>query len=1385
MPDFAREVLPINLEDEMRQSYLDYAMSVIVGRALPDVRDGLKPVHRRVLFSMHEQGNVWNRAYRKSARVVGDVMGKYHPHGDSAIYDTMVRMAQRFSLRYLLVDGQGNFGCFTGDTAIKLADGTEKTFAELAKLPPNEIFYVYAVDKAGKIVIAEGRHARMTRPNAELLELTLDTGDVVRCTPDHRFMLRDGIYKEAQDLTPGDSLMPGVFDTAPVKPGLNDYLRILQPNLGQYQFVHHLADEFNAQQGLCETQGRFVRHHRNFDRWDNTPPNIQRLTFLDHLHLHAEHLSELWQDPEFREAQRRGVQDYYSEHPEALDERRERFIRQNQDADFRNANGCRTSAGLQRYYADHPEAKTAIAERMRALWQDADYREKMSDALSGIEKRPLSEEEKARVAAIISEKSREMWRDDEKREQIVSAISRALSSETIRKKISRAVKRHWHNPEYRAKFPADHFSRMAHRLWAEPETRAFHREKLARQRDDTGFIEAQRQGVIDSNAQRLLENPGLMRDINGKAVESLRQNWRTPEYRQQVMRRKIAGYVYDLTKQYPDGDITPELYESHRQQNWIPRLSKAVEYFGDFDALVMAGRHYNHRIVAKRLLTERADTYDITVDHHHNFLLACGVFVHNSVDGDPPAAMRYTEVRMMRIADSLLDDLDKDTVDFTPNYDNTEHEPAVLPARFPNLLVNGSSGIAVGMATNIPPHNLREVIDACLALIDNPLTSIEDIMEIVPGPDFPTAGLINGIRGIREAYRTGRGRVVMRARTHTEIQKRSGREAIVVTEIPYQVNKARLLERIAELVKEKKIDGIAQDGLRDESDKDGMRIVIELKRDAHAEVLLNNLFQHTQMQQVFGINMVALVDGRPLTLNLKQILEYFIRHRRDVVTRRTLFELRKARDRSHILEGYAIALANIDEVIATIKASASPADARERLMTRTWPPGAVTGMLARAGAETTRPEELEREFGLSDAGYRLSERQAKAILDLQLQRLTGLEQDKILKEFEEILEKIAALLTILSDPDRLMEVIREELVAIREQFGDDRRTEIQVDHTDLTLEDLITPEELVVTLSHEGYVKAQPISDYQAQKRGGKGKSATSFREEDFIDRIFVANSLDTVLCFSSRGRVYWLKVYELPQAGRSARGRPMVNLLPLEAGERINAMLPVRDYEDGYCVFMATSAGTVKKTPLKDFSRPLSRGIIAIDLREDEVLVGVAITDGRQDLMLFTSAGKAVRFSEDHVRVMGRTAHGVRGVRLQDGQRVISLVVPEPGTVLSVTENGYGKRSRVEDFPTKGRGTQGVIGISTSERNGAQVGAVLVRPGDEIMLITEGGTLIRTSVDQIPVVGRTAQGVKLINLSEGERLVYVERIVALEGDKENGEGNEDSESVVDGDTDM
>ncbi|MCG6863422.1 MAG: DNA gyrase subunit A [Chromatiaceae bacterium] len=839
------------------------------------------------------------------------------------------------------------------------------------------------------------------------------------------------------------------------------------------------------------------------------------------------------------------------------------------------------------------------------------------------------------------------------------------------------------------------------------------------------------------------------------------------------MRKSYLDYAMSVIVGRALPDVRDGLKPVHRRvlyamsvlgNDWNKPYKKSARVVGD-----VIGKYHPHGDTA---------VYDTIVRMAQPFsmryMLVDGQGNFGSVDGDAPAAMRYTEVRMARIAHTLLDDLDKETVDFVPNYDDSEQEPAVLPARFPNLLVNGSAGIAVGMATNIPPHNLTEIVNACLTIIQTPEVSVEELLTLVPGPDFPTAGFINGVRGIREAYRTGRGRVYLRARTHTETEKRSGREAIIVTELPYQVNKARMLERMAELVKEKKLEGIAE--LRDESDKDGMRMVIELKRDHYADVVLNNLYQHTQMQTVFGINMVALVDGQPRLLNLKQMLEYFLRHRRDVVTRRTLFELRKARGRAHVLEGLAVALANIDEVIELIRASSNPAEAKAGLMARVWRPGAVSGMLERAGADQTKPDDLAEGLGLGEDGYRLSETQAQAILDLRLHRLTGLEQGKIINEFEEILQRIADLLDILSSPERLMQVIREELEAIRDQFGDERRTEILIDHLDLTLEDLIAPEDVVVTLSHAGYAKAQPLSQYQAQRRGGKGKSATATKDEDFIDKLFVANSLDTVLCFSSRGKVYWLKVYELPQSGRAARGRSMVNLLPsLEQGERISAVLPIHEYEEGYFVFMATSAGTVKKTPLKDFSRPLSRGIIAIDLQPDEYLVGVAVTDGERDIMLFTSAGKAVRFKEKEVRSMGRTAHGVRGIALEPGQRVISMLVAEPGTVLTVTENGYGKRTAIEDFPVKGRGIKGVLSISTSERNGDQIGAVLVLPDDEIMLITEGGTLVRTTVSEIPVLSRNTQGVKLISVAGGGRLAGVERILALNGDEDGAEEVADS----------
>ena len=784
--------------------------------------------------------------------------------------------------------------------------------------------------------------------------------------------------------------------------------------------------------------------------------------------------------------------------------------------------------------------------------------------------------------------------------------------------------------------------------------------------------------------------------------------------------------------------------------DWNKPYKKSARVVGD-----VIGKYHPHGDTA---------VYDTIVRMAQPFsmryMLVDGQGNFGSVDGDAPAAMRYTEVRMAKIATTLLDDLDKETVDFIPNYDESEQEPAVLPARIPNLLVNGSAGIAVGMATNIPPHNLTEVANACIALVDDPNLDIEALMRLIPGPDFPTAALINGARGIREAYRTGRGRIYVRARVEVEIDEARNKQTIIVNELPYQVNKARMLEKIAELVKERRIEGITE--LRDESDKDGMRVVIELRRGEMAEVVLNNLYQHTQMQSVFGINMVALVDGQPRLLNLKQMLEYFLRHRREVVTRRTLFELRKARERAHVLEGLAVALANIDEVIALIKAAPNPAEAKAGLLARVWTSGVVEAMLQRAGQEASRPDWVTPEFGPTEHGYRLTEVQAQAILDLRLHRLTGLEQEKIIKEYEELLVKIADLLEILHNPDRLMQVIRDELVQVRDQYGDTRRTEILHDHLDLTLEDLITEEDVVVTLSHAGYAKAQPISTYQPQKRGGRGKAAAVAKDEDFIETMFVASTHDTVLCFSSRGKVYWLKVYELPQAGRAARGKPMVNLLPLEKGERINAVLPVREFPEDRFVFMATSSGTVKKTSLVDFSRPRSNGIIAVDLRDNDQLVGVAITDGNQDVMLFSNDGRAVRFSETNVRPMGRTACGVRGIRLAEGQRVISIIIARPGTVLTVTENGYGKRTPVQEYPLKGRGTMGVISIKTTERNGAVVGAALVEDDDEVMLITDGGTLVRTPAAGVSVMGRNTQGVGMIRLSKGEKLVGIERVEYL-----------------------
>ncbi|GFO97971.1 DNA gyrase subunit A [groundwater metagenome] len=963
------KITPINIEVEMKRSYIDYAMSVIVGRALPDVRDGLKPVHRRILYAMNEQGMTHDKPYKKSARIVGDVLGKYHPHGDIAVYDSLVRMVQEFSLRYPLIDGQGNFGCFTGDTKIKLLDGTEKSFEELAGLSPDEIFYVYSVDEKGQIVVGEGKNARITRRSAELIELTIDNGEKVRCTPDHRFMLRDGTYKQAQDITSDDSLMPGYFDTA-------------------------------------------------------------------------------------------------------------------------------------------------------------------------------------------------------------------------------------------------------------------------------------------------------------------------------------------------------------------------LKYFDDFEHLLTAAKNYNHHIMSMRFLDEYADTYDITVDRYHNFLLACGVFVHNSIDGDSAAAMRYTEVRLGKIADEILGDIDKETVDFVPNYDDSLKEPSVLPCKLPNLLINGSTGIAVGMATNMPPHNLGEVIDGITMVIDNPGVEWKELMTAVKGPDFPTSGFIYGRQGIQDAYKSGRGSIKMRARAIIEEVK--NKETIIVNELPYQVNKAKLIEDIAGLVRDKKIAGITD--LRDESDKDGIRVVIEVSRQAQANIILNQLYSHTQLETTFGVINLALVDGRPMVLPLKEIIVQYISHRKQVIIRRSQFELKKAQQRAHILEGLIIALDHIDEVIKLIRASNTPDEARDGLV----------------------------------AKFSLSVEQAKAILDMRLQRLTGLEREKIDAEYGELQKTIAWLKELLASEIIIFAVIKEELADIKARFANKRRTEIIESTGDLVTEDLIPKEDDVITITNSGYIKRIAVDAYKQQRRGGKGVMGMETKEEDFVSDLFIGNTHDYLLFFTDKGKVYWLKVYGIPEAGRQARGTAIVNLLQIEQGEKITAYTPVSGFDEKHFLLMVTKKGTAKKTALSEFSNPRKSGIIAISLEDGDGLVSVKLTDGTKDVVIGTKHGKAIRFNENDVRDMGRGAYGVRGIRLVGDDEVVSTaVVEEISTLLTVTENGYGKRTVFEEYRAMNRGGQGVITIDVSVRNGNVVDIRTVHEDDEIMVTTSKGIIIRVPVSGIRVQGRNTQGVKIMNVGEKDRVVGV---AALAKEEENGE---------------
>ena len=1198
---------------EMQQAYLEYAMSVIVGRALPDVRDGLKPVHRRILYSMHEMGLRPGAKFQKSAKVVGTTMGSYHPHGDSAIYDSLVRMAQDFSLRYPLIEGQGNFGCFTGDTKVKLLDGTVKTFEELSKLPSGEPFYVYSVDKDNGVTIGKASNSRVTKKNAVIIELTLDTGEKVKCTSDHRFMLRDGKYKKAQDLTSIDSLMAGYFDKAFIK-NINDYLRIQQPN-GGFEFVHHIADRYNENNNPnYNTLLRiFVRHHKDFNRWNNSPDNIERVTFKKHAEIHAMQVKNLWRD---------------------------------KGHEFRN-----------------------------------------------------------------------------KHQQ---SMIRAFSSQIVRNKISERSKKLWLDPVYKGKYEENHFSSMAKSLWSNPATKDFHRQKALKQWRETNLKEKFVVGVLRKIKERLKDNPDLMKELAQKAAISLHEKWKDPLYKERVIKSKILGFVNNLLIK-AGNEITPEIYEQERINNGVPGLNKAVKYFDSFQDIINQAKTHNHKIISKRILLEREDVYDITVDKHHNFLLDAGVFVHNSIDADAAAAMRYTECRMSRLSEQLLADIDKETVRFQDNYDSSAKEPTVLPTRIPNLLINGSMGIAVGMATSIPPHNLTEVLDALVCLIDNKDADISDLTQFIKGPDFPTGGIIYNEKDINSAYATGRGPIIMRGQADI-VESKKGYQ-IIVSEIPYQVNKSELIIKMVDLVKGKKIDGIKD--IRDESDRDGMRIAIDLKQDAFPKKVLNQLFKYTELQKAFHFNMLALVDGgtQPQILGLKGLLEKFIDHRREVITRRTKYDLQKAKDRAHILEGLKKALDHIDEIIKIIRASASKEDAFHNLIKK----------------------------------FKFSDKQATAILEMKLQALAGLERKKIDDELKEKMDLIAYLEGLLASPKKILGVIKDEFKEIREKYGDERRTKVIKSALREIGEDELMPEEdSLFMITHSGYIKRMQPDGLKSQKRGGKGLIGMATKEEDVVSQFFMANTHDSLLFFTNSGKVFQTKGYEVPESSRQSKGKAIVNFLNTSPNETIKAVVPIpKDQKGGY-LFMATANGVIKKVDADAFSQVRASGMIAIKLKGSDELGWVLSTSGNDQIMLVTSGGNAIRFKEKDVRPMGRGASGVIGVRMDKDEKVVGADVVPSGVekglkILAVMGNGYGKRTDLKFYKIQGRGGRGIMTAKITPKTGKLVSAhITSEENKELIAVSRKGVVIRTSIDSVSVLGRATQGVRIMRVESGDGLASV-----------------------------
>jgi len=1221
----ADQIKPREITQEMEESYLDYAMSVIVARALPDVRDGLKPVHRRILYTMLEDGLKHNTKFRKSATIVGSALGRYHPHGDVAVYDALVRMAQDFSLRYPLVQGQGNFGCFTKDTKVKLCDGRSLSFEELIKeQKQSKKHWTFSFNpETEKIEIAEIKNPRLTRKNEKIIEVTLDNGEKIKCTLDHQFLLRNGNYKEAKNLKSGDSLMPAYFNIRRIRSHYN-YLAVLQPFTGYYEFIHKLADEYNEQnKKIKRIRSPYILHHKDFNKFNNSPDSIERLTIKQHYKVHLKQSKNLWKE-----------------------------------------------------------------------------------------------------------------KGDEFREKHRESLKRTLSDPIIRKKLSENSKKLWKDPIYRAKYSKDHFSRMAKELWKDPKVLEFHREKAIKQWQNPEFREKILDNLAKIRKQRVLENPYYMKQLAQKAAISLEKKWGIPSYKQRVIKSKILVYVHSFLKKYPK--ITPEVYEKERTNNGVPKLENALNYFDNFSKILIESRNYNHKVIETRIIRTREDVYDLTTDPWHNFLLDAGVFVHNSIDGDSPSAMRYSEAKLAKIGEEMLKDIEKDTVDFIDNYDGTRKEPTVLPSPVPQLLLNGSLGIAVGMATNIPPHNLSEVCDALVYLLDKPKADTEDLFQFIKGPDFPTGGEIFDTKETIQAYSQGRGSIVTRGKAEIVGEDDGDKKQILITEIPYQIQKSTLVERFAELVSEKKIQGIKD--IRDESDKDGLRIVIDLQRGVNAKKVLNQLYKFSSLQKNFYLNLLALVDGiQPKVLSLADFLNYFLDHRRIVIVRRTKYELNEAKARAHILEGLVKCLSHIDEVIKIIKKSASRQDAHQNLRKR----------------------------------FKLSSLQADAILETKLAALAKLEREKIEDELKQIETRIKELMAILKSPERIKGVIKKELIALKEEFGDQRKTKVNSHKVgEFTLEDLIPQEQTLITLTQGGYIKRLNPSTYKAQHRGGKGMLGMKTVGEDIIEHFVLANTHDSLLLFTDSGKVFQVPAYEIPEGNRVAKGRGLLNFVEISSEEKVLSIFALEKDKkqlEGKCLVMVTKDGIIKKTALDQFTNMRRSGLIAILLKKGDVLRKVKLTKGNDEVILVTKRGQSIRFPEKDVRPMGRSASGVRGIRLKKGDEIVGMDIIEPQTKLSdpkakkpisylliVMENGYGKRTDLKEYRKQGRGGSGIKTANVTAKTGEIVSSQILNEEKDLIAISRKAQVIRTSIDQVSKLSRATQGVRIMKVEPGDKVVSI-----------------------------